>query len=238
MRQHDVVTVESSPRARPRHRALRSGALAVLRAAPYPTALAVASALLDARSEAGRAAWLRYASTDLTNLAAHPVPSLALSVLFSEEQPVAWVVLALAGLAALGTRLGAVRALALAVTVHVVATLVSQGLTAWRVHAGDLPASARVMLDVGPSYVVVTALVAAACYGVGWARLVGAAGFAVLVPSLFGGLAELEVTAVGHATSCLLGVLSGVLLPGVLPGWPPARWRAGSARSGRAAQEP
>ena len=188
MRKHDAVTVESSPEVRPRRPPLRSWALAVLRAAPCPAVLAVSSALLDARSEAGRAAWLRYASTDLTNLAAHPLPSLALSVLFSEEQPVAWAVLALAGLAALGTRLGAVRALALGLTVHVLATLASQGLTAWRVHAGELPVSARVMLDVGPSYLVVTALVAAACYGVGWARLVGVAGFAVLVPTLFVGL--------------------------------------------------
>jgi hypothetical protein len=182
-------------------------ARAIVAALPYPLLLVAGTVLLDARPAARRDAWLDRLSTDLANLADHPLRSLLLSAFVAEGDLVAWSVLALAGLAALGRRIGARRALTAAFAVHVLATLASQGLVAVRIGAGDLSASARVMSDVGPSYVVVGALVAAVAYGTLGGRVVGAVGFGVLSPSLFEGLLQLDVAAVGHLSSVVLAPL-------------------------------
>ena len=181
----------------------------LLRALPYPVLLAATTLLVAAQPPHRHADLVADWSTDLANLADHPVRALVLSAFVADGDLVAWVVLALAGLAALGSRLGAVRALAVAAAVHVLATLVSQGVVLLRIRTGALPPSARVMTDVGPSYLVVAALVAAAAYARGGARIAGLVGFAVLVPSLFTGLPDLDVTAVGHLASIVLALALG-----------------------------
>jgi hypothetical protein len=196
------------------------------RALPYPLLLAAGTLVLNHQSSTEREAWLRYISTDLANLGDHPLSSLVLSAGVSEENLLAWTILGLAGLTALGLRLGAGRALALAFGVHVLATLGSQGLVAYRISTGALPASARVMSDVGPSYLVVAALVAALGYGTRGGRVTGALGFAVLAPSLFDGLWHLEIAAVGHVLSIVLAL--------VLP-WPLRRacpWARDAVQAG------
>ena len=184
------------------------------RALPYPLLLTAGTLLLRLQPSTKREAWLRYISTDLTNLNDHPLLSLVLSAGVCDVDLLAWTILGLAGLTALGLRLGAGRALALAFGVHVLATLGSQGLVAHRISTGALPVSARVMSDIGPSYLVVAALVAALGYGTRGGRVTGAVGFAVLAPSLFDGLGHGEVAAVGHVLSIALAL--------VLP-WP--LWR-------------
>src|SRR5206468_909276 len=124
-------------------RVTRLAARALVAALPYPVLLAAGTAILDRQAAGRREEWLRYASTDLNNLADHPVPSLVLSGLVSEGDLLAWVLLGLAGLAALGRRVGAWRALALAFGVHVLATLGSQGLVAYRISTGALPPTDR-----------------------------------------------------------------------------------------------
>jgi len=189
---------------------------ALLAALPYPVLLAVGTALLNAQPARRRAAWLAYASTDLANLSDHPVTALLLSAFVTEGDLLAWTVLALAGLGVLAWSRpwpGALwRPPVLAFAVHVLATGVSQGITAHRIATGGLPPGARVMTDVGPSYLVVAALVAAVGYGTRAGRLVGALGFGVLAPSLFTGLGDLDVAAVGHVASIALALPLGALL--------------------------
>ena len=172
-----------------------------------PLLMVAGTLLVDSRPAARRAAWLRDISTDLANLADHPVRALVLSVLVADGDLVAWAVLGLAGLLALGARIGVPRALVVGCAVHVLATLVSEGAVAYRIHAGALPGSARVMTDVGPSYVVVAVLAAAAVHGGRAGRVTGVLGIAVLVPSTVEGLRDLDVAAVGHVTSLVLGPL-------------------------------
>jgi hypothetical protein len=89
------------------------------------------------------------------------------------------------------------------VTGHVVGSLVSEGIVAYRVDAGQLPVTSRHLTDVGPSYVVVSAVVIAVVCGTWLARAAAALDFAVLVIGghIFGGLSRLDVSAVGHLTA-------------------------------------
>jgi hypothetical protein len=182
----------------------------LLVAAWYPLCLVAGTVLLDAQPVPRRDAWLAWASTDLANLTerrpplVHAVGSLAASGLLCEGDLVAWAVLALIGLATLGQRLGAGAAAVVVVAVHVVATLVTQGMAAVRIASGVLSPSARVMSDVGPSYLVVAALIGGIACGALWGRVFCACGFALLAPSLFDGLTQWDVAAVGHVVSILL----------------------------------
>ena len=74
---------------------------------------------------------------------------------------------------------------------------------AYRVDAGQLPAADRYLTDVGPSYIVVSAVVIAVACGTWLARAAAALDFAVLVIGghIFGGLSHLDVAAVGHLTA-------------------------------------
>jgi hypothetical protein len=48
---------------------------------------------------------------------------------------------------------------------QVAGTVVSEGIVGYRVRAGQLPAADRYLTDVGPSYVVVSAIVIAVVCG-------------------------------------------------------------------------
>jgi len=96
---------------------------------------------------------------------------------------------------------------------HVLGTLVSQGIALVRLEAGLLSDSIRTIPDVGPSYVLCAALVAAFLYGDGRVRRLAAlAGWCVLAPVLLAGLPALEIAAVGHLVAMLAGGLIGGLL--------------------------
>ena len=86
---------------------------------------------------------------------------------------------------------------------HVIGSLVSEGIVAYRVNAGQLPVTDRYLTDVGPSYIVVSAIVIAVACGDWLARAAAALDFAVLVIGghIFGGLSHLDVSAVGHLTA-------------------------------------
>ena len=196
----------------------------------YPLALAVGSAALAARDAAGRVQWLAAASTNLENLRTHPLRSLAESAVLIDADVVAWVALAALGLTGLVAAAGPLRAAAVAVAAHVVGTLVSEGALGVRVARGLEPASARSIVDIGPSFVVVGVLVATVVAGRGRAwRLVAALAFGLLVPSLFEGLGHWDVSAVGHVTALAIGAGGGGLL---LAG----RARAGGVPSGSEAR--
>jgi hypothetical protein len=182
----------------------------------YPLALRVTTWVLAAQPTARQRAWLDYASTSLDNLADHPVPAMVLSAVLTDGEVWPWVALAAVGVWAAGRQLGGLTVLGLAFAVHVLATAVSQGLVAYRIAAGALPPSARQLLDVGPSYLVTAALVMGAAFGYRWLRLASALGLGVLLPTLLDGLTSLEVSAVGHVASMVLGLVLG---------WTASRWR-------------
>jgi hypothetical protein len=178
----------------------------------YGAGLLFGSALLAARDDAGREALLAAASSNLENLHHDPIATLAGSAFLVPDDLVVWTLLALLGLVTLGLAAGAWRATVLVVAVHVLATLLSEGVLAWRIHSGALPGSARRVIDVGPSYVVVGALVASAVHTRGVRRWAAAAGFVALTPFLFDGLTEGDLTAVGHACTVVLAALLGLPL--------------------------
>jgi hypothetical protein len=175
----------------------------------YPLLLGVATAALVAQPPGRQDQWRQWASTNVDNLQRNPLGSLVVSAFFAEGDLIAWMVLGAVGLCGLVWVAGPTRTAVLCMVGHVVGTMVSEGIVAARVAGGDLPDAARRVVDVGPSYVVVTALVACVLYGTLVVRLVGALGFALLAPSLFDGLSSLEVSAVGHVTAIAVAALLG-----------------------------
>ncbi|MEU8342249.1 hypothetical protein SAMN05443665_102390 [Actinomadura meyerae] len=156
---------------------------------------------------------IAWASTNLANLAVNPVGTMIASAFVAEGAQGVLMVAAAIGLFPLTRRFGNLRAVVLVAASHVLGTLVSQGIALVRLEAGLLSESIRTIPDVGPSYVLCAALVAAFLYGRGRARrLLAFAGWAALTPALLDGLLGLEVAAVGHVVAMLAGALIGWLL--------------------------
>ncbi len=116
-----------------------------------------------------------------------------------------WMVLI--GLAVFGANraLGNARTALICVAGHVIGTGVSEGVVACRVAAGQLPDADRFLTDVGPSYLVVSAVVIAVICGTPPVRALAVLGAAILVFAvrIFSGLSQLDVAAVGHLTAAL-----------------------------------
>jgi hypothetical protein len=163
---------------------------------------------------ADQAAVLQWASTNVHNLAHDPVGCLVASAFFAAGGLSLWP-----GIIAL-TMFGANRALGnwrIAVTCaagNIIGSLVSEGILWYRIAHGTMPASDRFILDVGPSYVVVAAIAVALIWGSWLARGASAIVFAGLIFAghIFGGITQLTVTPVGHATALLVGATLGSLL--------------------------
>jgi hypothetical protein len=171
----------------------------------------LADAALPARDQA---AVLHWASTSVVSLHQHPVGSLIVSAFIPSGSAVAWP--ALIALAMFGANrvLGNWRTAAVCAAGHVIGTLVSEGIVAYRVDHGLLPASATRIVDVGPSYIVVAAIAVAILYGSWPARVAAALDLAILTfaGQIFSGLTRLDVAAVGHTTAMATAVLLGSTL--------------------------
>ena len=138
----------------------------------------VCDAALPARARSAVAAW---ASTSVANLEHHPAGSLLLSAFVAEGSGYAWPVLIALAMFGANRAVGSLRLAVVCTAGHVIGTLVSEGIVAYRVDAGLLPVSSRYLLDVGPSYVVVSAIVVALAFGSWPARVAAAADLAVLI---------------------------------------------------------
>jgi hypothetical protein len=161
-----------------------------------------------------RAAALRWASTNVHNLMHDPVGCLVASAFLPSGSVGAWPVLIALAMFPANRALGNWRTAAVCAAGHVIGTLVSEGIVGYRVDHGTLPVTARYITDVGPSYVVVSAVAAAIICG-GWAgRAAGVADLAILtfIGNIFGGLTRLDVAAVGHLTALTVGVLGSLLI--------------------------
>ena len=175
----------------------------------YVGLFAVTNALLRSQPSAVRWAWFNWASTDLVNLAHHPAGSMVLSAFVDDSDVLAWVGLGLIGLVSAGQTVGNLRCVVLVTVAHVVGTMVSEGMLMVRIAAGRAPASERISLDIGPSYIVVAALTVGIVYGCWPARILSGIAFALLAPHLFGGLQRLDVGPVGHCCAIVIGVVLG-----------------------------
>jgi hypothetical protein len=161
-----------------------------------------------------RAVLLRWASTNVHNLQHDPVGSLVASAFFTQSYLLAWPVLIALALFGANHALGNWRTAVTCAAGHLAGTLVSEVIVAYRVSHGGLPPATRYLVDVGMSYVVVSAVAVALLYG-GWLARSGAALDLVLlifIGHIFAGLSQLEVSAVGHVTSLLTGALIGTFL--------------------------
>jgi hypothetical protein len=173
--------------------------------------LVAAEALAEALSPGWRAELASWASTNVINLESHPVAALGASAFVTGERPLVWPVLASMGLFSVERLLGPAKAALLCLSAHVLGTLVSEGIVGYQVQVGALPGSALSQLDVGPSYILVAALTVAALAGRWRLRVLALAGLLALSPSLFTGLSRLDVAAVGHAVSVVLGAVAAGL---------------------------
>jgi len=166
--------------------------------------------LLDPHAQAALTAW---ASTDVANLEHEPVGPLVLSAFVGPADLIVWPVLIALAVFPANRALGSARTALICLAGHVIGTGVSEGIVAYRVDAGQLPAADRYLIDVGPSYVVVSAIVIALMCGSWRGRAAAAVDFAVLVfgGRIFSGLSHLDVSAVGHLTA-MLTAAAGVTL--------------------------
>jgi hypothetical protein len=176
-------------------------------------AVTAIDAVLPSRDRQALAAW---ASTSVANLEHHPVASLVLSAFIAGGSAAIWPVLIALALFGANRALGSAATAVIFAAAHVIGTLVSEGIVAYRVDAGLLPVSSRHLLDVGPSYVVAAAVVVALASGSWPARGAAALDLAVLVIGgrIFAGLSSLDVAAVGHVTAMAVAACAVLLLRG------------------------
>jgi hypothetical protein len=167
--------------------------------------------LLSARDQDALTVW---ASTSVHNLQHNPVGTLVVSAFVTGQFATAWPVLIALAMFGANRALGNWRTAVLCAAGQVIGTLVSEGLVAYQVSQGVWPALDRYLIDVGPSYVVVSAIMVALLYGTWLARAAAALDLALLlaVGHIFGGLSQLNYTAVGHITAMLTGIIGGSLL--------------------------
>jgi hypothetical protein len=174
------------------------------------------TSVLSPRDSAAVRLW---ASTNVANLHHHPVPALVLSAFLPSGSPFGWLVPITLTMFAANRAVGTARLALICAAGHLVGTGVSEGIVAYRVEQGSLPSAWLHIPDIGPSYVVVSAIVVAVMFGTWLARFTVLAVFAVLVfvGRIFAGLTSLHVAAVGHLTAIVTATALGFAL---------ARWRA------------
>lgn len=180
----------------------------------YLAAVCAAEIAYVLLSPSDRATVLRWASTSVYNLEHDPVGSLVASAFFTQGSLLAWPVLIALALFGANHALGNWRTAVTCVAGHLVGTLVSEAIVGYRVPHGALPPADRYLIDVGMSYVVVSAIAVALLYG-GWlARAAAALDLLLLifVGHIFAGLSQLYVSAVGHVTALATGAALGSFL--------------------------
>jgi hypothetical protein len=168
-------------------------------------------ALLSPGAQARLIAW---ASTNVANLEHEPLGPLLVSAFVTPGFFAAWPVLIVLAVFGANRALGNARAALVCLAGHVIGSLVSEGIVAYRIDAGQLSVANRHLTDVGPSYVVLSAVVIALACGSWLARALAAVDLVLLVfpGQIFGGLSQLGVPAVGHLTAALTAAAATALI--------------------------
>jgi hypothetical protein len=180
----------------------------------YLIGFVVTETICSALSPRDLNAFTVWASTSVHNLQHDPVGSLAVSAFVAQGYWLAWPFLIAMAIFGANKVLGNWRTVLVCAAGQVIGTLVSEGIVGYRVAHGSLPAADKFLIDVGPSYVVVTAIVVVLMYGPWLARAAAALDLVLLVVvgNIFGGLSQLAVSAVGHTTAIAVGVVLGSFL--------------------------
>ncbi len=181
----------------------------------YLIAVVIAGIAQAALSPHDRAALLRWASTNVVNLSHDPAGTLAASAFFAAGSAAAWPALIALAMFGANRALGNWRTVLVCAAGQVIGTLVSEGILGYRVAHGLAPAADSYIIDVGPSYVVVSAIVVAILYGSRLAHGAAVVDLAILVfaGQIFSGLSRLDVAAVGHLTAITVtAILASILV--------------------------
>lgn len=147
-------------------------------------------------------------STDVAHLERVPWLVLPASSIWSGDNIGWWIGVTLLCLGVLELVHGPLAAIVTGAVAHVMGTLVSEGLIAARIAAGQLSSSARHVLDVGPSYVVAScaaAVIASPHTPRGW-RILCAMTFVPLFITAFDLTDAGQVAAMGHAVAIAVGM--------------------------------
>ena len=163
------------------------------------------------QSPQARLSVLAASSTDIAHLERVPWLVLPASSIWSGNDFGYWAIVVLLCVGALERLHGGLITVLTGALAHVVGTVVSEGITAVRIAAGDLSSSARNVLDVGPSYFV-AACATAVVFSRGanrWLRLACALTLIPLVVTAFDFSDESQVAAIGHAVAMLTGIAVG-----------------------------
>jgi hypothetical protein len=171
----------------------------------------LAYTLMDPDNQARLIAW---ASTNVANLEHEPAGPLVVSAFVTPGYIATWPVLIALALFGANRALGNVRTALVCLAGHVIGSLVSEGIVAYRIDVGQLSVANRHLADVGPSYVVVSAIVIALACGTWIARALAAVDLVLLVfpGQIFAGLSQLDVSAVGHLTAMLTAASATALI--------------------------
>ena len=201
-------------------------------AAAYLACFVAAELTYTALDPGAQARLIAWASTNVANLEHEPVGPLLASAFVTPGYLGVWPVLIALALFGANRALGNVRTALVCLAGHVVGSLVSEGIVAYRVEVGQLSAANRYLSDVGPSYVVLSAIVIALACGTWLARTLAAVDLVLLVfpGQIFAGLSQLDVTAVGHLTAMLTAVAATALI--IARGRPRDSDRDSSSRRG------
>ena len=180
----------------------------------YAAALLATNVWLETARPSTEARVLQAASTNIAHLTHDPWFVIPASALFTRGGLLAAIAGCLICVGVLELFTGWRVTLAVAMTGHVVGTLVSEGVVAIRLAAGDLPSSQRHLLDVGPSYILVAcaATVIASPQADPRLRLACAVAIAPVFVFTAWRLPAGRVDAIGHLTSALVGILWAVWL--------------------------
>ena len=152
---------------------------------------------------------LTASSIDISHLEHVPWIVIPASSIWSGHLFGYWAVVVLLCVGALERLRGGLVTLATGAIAHVVGTVVSEGITAVRIAAGDLSESAKNVLDVGPSYFV-AACATAVVFSPGanrWLRWACALTLVPLAVTAFDFSDENQVAAIGHAVAMLTGIV-------------------------------
>ncbi|HEX4430931.1 MAG TPA: rhomboid-like protein [Frankiaceae bacterium] len=149
----------------------------------------------------------RAASTNITHLAIDPLFVLPASAFVDLGNTWLWVPLTLILLGGLERMLGRGRALMIVFGAHVIATVISEGMLLLQIAWHAQPRSQVNILDVGPSYVILAAMAACLVLGSWKLRLAAVLSGAIVIPGLLSGITGLDMSALGHLSSLVLGTL-------------------------------
>lgn len=174
----------------------------------YAVALLASNLWLETVDSTTEARVLYDASTNLRHLARDPWAVIATSAFFTRGGVVFAFIGAIVCVGLLERVAGWRMTVVVAVTAHVIGTIVSEGVIAVRIAVHDLPTTARNVLDVGPSYVIVGCATAAIAWtgAARWVRVVCAVALAPLFIFTAWRLPAGRIDAIGHVTAAAVGL--------------------------------